>query len=92
VTDTPEEKTQLLEFPCSFPIKTMGRDDSGFRDTVVAIVEKHAGELAENAVRIAPSRKGTFVSVTITIEATSQEQLDNIYHELTAHDDVMISL
>jgi putative lipoic acid-binding regulatory protein len=92
VTDTPDEKTQLLEFPCSFPIKTMGRDDSGFRNAVLAIVEKHAGELPENTIRIAPSRTGKFVSVTITIEASSQEQLDNIYNELTAHDDVMISL
>jgi putative lipoic acid-binding regulatory protein len=92
MTDTPEEKTQILEFPCSFPIKTMGRDDSGFREAAVAIVERHAGELPENAVRIAPSRTGKFVSVTITIEATSQEQLDKIYHELTAHDDVIMSL
>ena len=92
MTDTPEEKTQLLEFPCSFPIKTMGRDDSGFREAVVAIVEKHAGEIPESAVRISPSSKGTYVSVTITIEATSQEQLDNIYQDLTAHDDVMVSL
>ena len=92
MTDRPEEDAQLLKFPCSFPIKTMGRDDSEFRDTVVSIVRKHAGNVADNAVRLAPSSKGTFVSVTITIEAQSQDQLDKIYRELSAHEDVLISL
>ena len=87
--DTPE---QLLQFPCSFPVKMMGRDDAGFRDVVVAIVERHAGSIADHAIRIAPSSTGKFVSVTITIDAESQQQLDNIYRELTEHEDVLVAL
>lgn len=89
--DIPEQEP-LLQFPCSFPIKIMGRDKPGFRDTVVDIVKNHASDIGEDDVRLAPSSKGNFVSVTITVQADSREQLDNIYRDLTAHEDVLFSL
>ena len=82
----------LLEFPCEFPIKMMGRDTSDFRATARALVEKHAGEVADEAVKASLSRYGRFVSITVTITATSREQLDAIYHEVTAHEDVLMAL
>lgn len=81
-----------IQFPCSFPIKMMGRDTQEFRDTARGLVEKHAGVVADEAVKTALSRNGNFVSVTVTIIATSQEQLDNIYRDATAHDDVLMAL
>ena len=81
-----------IKFPCSFPIKMMGRDTPEFRAAARAIVEKHAGVVADEAVQAALSRNGNFVSVTVTIVATSQEQLDKIYHDATAHDDVLMAL
>ena len=57
-----------------------------------SVAEMHAGEIAGEAVRQAASRKGNFVSVTITIEASSQEQLDRIYEDLTAHDEILVAL
>ena len=81
-----------LEFPCSFPIKMMGRDSAEFRATARALVEKHAGAVEDDAVQAALSRNGRFVSVTVTITATSQEQLDNIYRDVTSHDDVLMAL
>jgi putative lipoic acid-binding regulatory protein len=81
-----------IRFPCSFPIKMMGRDTEEFRATAREIVEKHAGVVADEAVKTAFSRNGNFVSVTVTIIATSQEQLDDIYRDATAHDDVLMAL
>ena len=81
-----------IEFPCSFPIKMMGRDTEEFRATARALVEKHAGVVPDEAVKTALSRKGNFVSVTVTIIATSQEQLDRIYRDATDHDDVLMAL
>ena len=83
---------QLLQFPCSFPIKVMGRDENSFRDTVVRIVQNHAGNISDGDIRMAPSRKGNFISITITIRAESQKQLDAIYGSLSACDDVLFSL
>ena len=81
-----------LEFPCAFPIKMMGRDTPEFRATARALVEKHAGEVADEAVQAALSRNGRFVSVTVTITAISKQQLDDIYREVTAHSDVLMAL
>lgn len=81
-----------IEFPCEFPIKMMGRDTPEFRSTARALVEKHAGTVADDAVREAQSRKGNFVSITVTITATSQQQLDAIYQDVTDHEDVLMAL
>jgi hypothetical protein len=82
----------VLEFPCDFPIKMMGRDTAEFRATARSLVEQHVGTVDDSLVQAASSRKGNFVSVTITITATSQQQLDDIYEDVTAHDDVLMAL
>jgi putative lipoic acid-binding regulatory protein len=82
----------VMEFPCSFPIKLMGRETAEFRRTAREIVEKHAGPLDDDAIQSALSRNGRFVSVTITVVAESREQLDNIYRDATAHEDVLMAL
>ena len=82
----------LLQFPCDFPLKVMGRDTETFRDAALAIVERHAGKLDEERIRSRPSRAGAFRSVTFTITAESKEQLDRLYRELSAHEEVLIVL
>ena len=69
----------LLDFPCSFPIKVMGRAEPEFDALVVALVRRHAPDLREGAVVSRTSRGGKWVSVTVTIEATGRDQLDAIY-------------
>ena len=87
-----EPRETLLEFPCEFPIKMMGRDEPAFYDAARQIIEKHAGELDEDAYRKAMSRDANFVSLTVTINATSQKQLDDIYRDLSAHDEILVAL
>lgn len=82
----------LLEFPCSFPIKMMGRDTSEFRKTARALIENHTGSIDDDAIRSALSRNGNFVSITITINAQSQQQLDDIYRDVSSHVDVLMAL
>ncbi len=86
------ERKAILEFPCQFPIKIMGRDHALFHEVARAIVTRHAGDIHDDAIRQAASRKGNFISITITIEATSQQQLDGIYRELSAHEEVLVAL
>ncbi len=82
----------VLQFPCEFPIKMMGRDTPEFRSTARALVQKHVGDVGDDRVQASVSRNGRFVSVTVTITATSQQQLDDIYRDVTAHDDVLMAL
>lgn len=86
------EQETLLEFPCDFPIKAMGLADGDFEALVVALVRKHAPDLGEGAVRTVDSKGGKYLSVTVTVRATSREQLDNIYRELTACEQVLMAL
>lgn len=81
-----------LRFPCEFPIKMMGRDTPEFRATARSLVEKHVGQVDDERVQASLSRNGRFVSVTVTVTATSQQQLDDIYRDVTAHDDVLMAL
>jgi putative lipoic acid-binding regulatory protein len=81
-----------LQFPCEFPIKMMGRDTPEFRLLARALVENHTGVLSDDAVQAAVSRNGSFVSITVTITATSRQQLDDIYRDATARDDVLMAL
>ena len=90
MNDPDQEK--LLVFPCEFPIKVMGRDSEQFRQTAIALVEEHAGKVLDDAIKTSASSKGNFLSITVTITATSQEQLDNIYQALSDHDEILVAL
>ena len=87
-----ETEHSAIEFPCDFPIKVMGKADADFDLLAMTIVRKYVPDVLEGAVKSRLSRHQNYVSVTITIEAQSQEQLDNIYQELTAHERVIMAL
>lgn len=82
----------LLTFPCEFPIKIMGRNGDILESEVVRIVRKHAPDLSPDAVSSRSSGKGNYLAVTVIINATSKEQLDNIYLDLNAHEAVLMTL
>jgi uncharacterized protein len=82
----------LQEFPSEFPIKVMGRHDSDLRALTQAIIERHAGPLTETSVRTRTSSDGNFLALTYLVHATSREQLDAIYRELTACKSVLMAL
>jgi putative lipoic acid-binding regulatory protein len=82
----------LLEFPCEFPIKVMGRTGVAFRAITLEIVERHAGKLDASRISERLSGKGNYQSITYTVEAQSRAQLDAIYRELTASGIVLVAL
>lgn len=82
----------LLEFPCPFPIKVMGKAGEGFDLWVVEIVRRHAPDLGEGAVQTRPSSGGKYIAVTVTINAQSKAQIDAIYRELTGDPRVLMAL
>jgi putative lipoic acid-binding regulatory protein len=84
--------TTLQVFPSEFPIKVMGRRDSDLRALTQAIIERHAGPQLESSIRTRTSADGNFLAVTYLVLATSRDQLDAIYRELTACKSVLMAL
>jgi uncharacterized protein len=79
------EKESALTFPCSFPIKVMGRTQDGFAQAVADVVQRHAADFDPAALEMRASKEGNWLSFTATVNATSREQLDDLYRELVAH-------
>jgi putative lipoic acid-binding regulatory protein len=80
-----------LKFPCSFPIKALGRTGADLETVVVTIIRKHVDDLGEGATRERLSRGGKYTSITVTIRATSRAQLDAIYQDLSDSEEVLMA-
>ena len=70
----------------------MGLHSDDFEAKMVMVARKHIPNLGEGSVKSRPSKTGKYLAVTITFQASSQEQLDGLYHELSARDDVKVVL
>lgn len=84
--------SKALTFPCDFPLKIMGRAAPDFDSLVVEIVLRHVGSVREGAISVRESRGGNYVSVTVTVQAESQDQLDALYRELSGHEQILMVL
>ena len=79
------ELESLLAFPCDFPLKIMGQTQPGFAQAVLGVVLRHAPDFDAATMEMRNSRQGKYLSLTVTIRATSREQLDDLYRELCDH-------
>ena len=75
----------LIIYPCDFPIKIMGATQENFAQTIVDVVRLHDPEFDAGKMAMRPSSKGSYLSLTVTVHATSREQLDNLYRALSSH-------
>lgn len=89
---TEQDRESLLQFPCDFPIKVMGKNHIDLETAVVTIINEHVDDLTEGALKSRQSKNGNYLSITVTITARSQNQLDSIYRALTSHELVMMAL
>jgi len=86
------ENDSPLQFPCEFPIKVMGRQAPDFEASILALISSHFGEIGPERVRSRASTNGSFISVTVTVQAESRAQLDAAYRSLTAAEQVLFVL
>jgi len=70
----------------------MGEAQDGFTEAIMEIVVRHAPDFDPENVEIRPSKNGKYLSLTCDIQATSRQQLDALYQELSAHKMVSIVL
>ena len=89
---TEEGRKTLLEFPCAFPIKIMGAKADGFVHAITHIAEQFDPSFDASTIELRPSKAGNYLGITITVTATSREQLDELYRTLTSHPMVKVVL
>jgi uncharacterized protein len=82
----------LLEFPCQFAIKAMGKNNLEFDLLVIDIVRRHVPDFHEQSVSSRASKDANYLAVTVTIQASSKQQLDAIYQDLSGHPQVLMAL
>ena len=82
----------LIEYPSAFPIKVMGPHAEGFVDAIVEVARRFDPGFDAATVETRPSKGGNYLGITITVTATSREQLDELYRTLTTHPMVKIVL
>lgn len=77
-----EPQAPKIEFPCDYPIKVMGTKCEDFRTHVLTVMERHAPGFDQMQVTTRDSRKGNYQSLTVTITATGEAQLQAIFVDL----------
>jgi putative lipoic acid-binding regulatory protein len=90
-SDIPPEQS-LIEYPSSFPIKVMGKHVDGFAAAIVRVAQQFDPGFDLASVEQRPSKGGNYLGLTITITATSREQLDELYRTLSTHPMVKLVL
>lgn len=86
------ESESALQFPCEFPIKAMGLAVHDVEFIVFEIVQRHAPDTTEDALSRRASSNGKYLSITVTVNAQSRDQLDAIYQALTDHEHILMAL
>lgn len=81
-SDSSSKGSPKIEFPCLYPIKIIGYAIENFEETVIALIERYTGPITRDLVKVKPSRESNYLSVTVTIAATGEDQLHNIFQDL----------
>ena len=89
--DTPPEQS-LIEYPSDFPIKVMGAAVEGFEAAMVSVALQFDPGFDASTVQRRPSRGGNYLGLTLSVTATSREQLDELYRTLSTHPMVKVVL
>jgi uncharacterized protein len=82
----------LIEYPSAFPIKVMGNNVDGLVHAITEIAKSFDPGFDAASIELRPSKAGNYLGVTITITATSREQLDALYSTLSTHPMVKVVL
>ena len=89
--DIPPDQS-LIEYPSRFPIKVMGANVDGFVHAITEVARRFDPGFDAATVEMRPSSGGKYLGVTVTITATSREQLDELYRTLSTHPMVKVVL
>ncbi len=88
----PPDNASLIKYPCSFPIKVMGVKADGLVHAITHIARQFDPQFDASTIELRESKGGKYLGITINLNATSREQLDEIYRTLSTHPMVKVVL
>lgn len=83
---------KLLEFPCSFPLKIIGKTSPTFLNEIKTIIRMHFPLTGDDAITTQMSQQGNYLSITATVYVLDQPSLDALYQDLTRHPNIQMVL
>ncbi|HSV47318.1 MAG TPA: DUF493 family protein [Ramlibacter sp.] len=89
---TDPRKDSLIDYPSQFPIKVMGLKADGFVHALSQIALQFDPGFDAATIELRDSKAGNYLGVTLTVTATSREQLDELYRALSSHPMVKVVL
>ena len=69
---------EMMEFPTIFTFKAMGENTEFFRNDIKNIFVRYESALVSEKT----SAKGTYTSISITVEVENFDELQNIYTKI----------
>ncbi len=81
----PPTEPSLIQYPSAFPIKVLGAKVEGFEVAIAHVVKQFDPDFDAATILKRDSSGGKYLGLTITITATSREQLDELYRTLSTH-------
>ena len=88
---TPRQES-LIDYPSLFPIKVMGIKVDGLVQAITHVAHQFDPAFDASTIELRESKGGKYIGVTITVMATSREQLDELYRTLSTHPMVKVVL
>jgi putative lipoic acid-binding regulatory protein len=85
-------RDSLIDYPCAFPIKVMGLKVDGFLHAMTEVAQRFDPSFDARTIELRPSKGGNYLGITLTVQATSRAQLDDLYRALTSHPMVKVVL
>jgi len=91
-TESAPRTDSLIEYPSLFPIKVMGVKVDGLVAAIMHIAHQFDPVFDASTIELRESKGGKYLGITITVTATSREQLDELYRTLSTHPMVKVVL
>ena len=87
-----ENQDSIIEFPCDFPIKVIGRSSTRLSELILSIIRQHIDDFLAESMCSNKSGQGRYTSVTITVRVSSKNILDAIYKDLSSNPEIIMVL
>lgn len=84
--------TSLIDFPCDFPIKIVGKNTATFQTDIVNIIQQHKVGFDPAQMKVRLSQNQAYCALTVTVHVNNKEMLDQLYHKLTQYPDIQMVL